>query len=404
MNNMVSLGEINLLVIADRYPHEKDPISLSFVKSQVDCLKNHVNHVYVISLTPFVPKFLSNFSFMNPRWRRDAFAHNYNYTNVSVYFAKHFTLPFESVRKRRGDAVLKAVEGIVQTQKIDFDIIHAHFIYPSGYVGTKLKTKYDTPLIITGHGHDVYDLPFKNSHWNKQIRNILSKSDHVITPSKSNYDKLLQLGVPAKRLSIIPNGHDSTLFKKTSMNAARKLLNLPSDQKIILSVGNLESVKGHKYLIEAMNIIVQREKNILCLVVGAGSQSKELTKLVKCLDMNNCLDFVGPKPHDEIPLWMTACDVFVLPSLKEGNPTVMFEALGCCKPFVGTTVGGIPEIIINDKLGILVEPKDADGLARAIRRALDIEWDAEYIQRYAKQFTWEKIAEDILEDYAKVLK
>ena len=100
---------------------------------------------------------------------------------------------------------------------------------------------------------------------------------------------------------------------------------------------------------------------------------------------------------------MNACDVFVLPSLSEGNPTVMFEALGCGKPFVGTTVGGIPEVIINEKLGILVEPKDIDGLAKAIVRALETDWDRKYISNYAKQFTWDKIAEKIMEVYREVL-
>ena len=60
------------------------------------------------------------------------------------------------------------------------------------------------------------------------------------------------------------------------------------------------------------------------------------------------VEFVGGKPHAEIPIWMNACDVFVLSSLSEGNPTVMFECVGCGKPFIGTKVGGIPEIIISD--------------------------------------------------------
>ena len=82
----------------------------------------------------------------------------------------------------------------------------------------------------------------------------------------------------------------------------------------------------------------------------------------------------------------------------------MFEALGCGKPFVGTNVGGIPEIIINTKYGILVEPKDVDGLAKAILRALEVEWDMNYILNYAKQFTWNKIAEKTLMVYQTLSK
>ena len=100
---------------------------------------------------------------------------------------------------------------------------------------------------------------------------------------------------------------------------------------------------------------------------------------------------------------MNACDVFVLSSLNEGNPVVMFECLGCGKPFVGTRVGGIPEVITNEKLGYLVEPKDVEGLANAILKALNKEWDKEYILNYAKQFTWGEIAKNIGRVYNEVL-
>ena len=97
--NSNMLKKTKLLIISDRYPHEKDTMSSSFVKSQVDFLKMYFEKIYVISLTPFVPKYLSKFPFMNPRWQRDAFASNYKYDNVEVYFAKHITFPFNFSRQ-----------------------------------------------------------------------------------------------------------------------------------------------------------------------------------------------------------------------------------------------------------------------------------------------------------------
>jgi glycosyltransferase involved in cell wall biosynthesis len=111
----------------------------------------------------------------------------------------------------------------------------------------------------------------------------------------------------------------------------------------------------------------------------------------------------GGKPHDEIPLWMNACDLFVLPSLNEGNPTVLPEALGCGKPFVGTKVGGVPEVIASDDYGLLVEPADPEGLAEKILVALDREWDREMILAYAERYTWENIAKEIMGVYEQVL-
>ena len=92
-----------------------------------------------------------------------------------------------------------------------------------------------------------------------------------------------------------------------------------------------------------------------------------------------------------------------LPSLNEGNPTVMFEALGCGKPFVGTRVGGVPEIITSDKYGLMVDPANPEDLAEKILVALDRKWDKNAISRYAQRFTWENIAKEIMDVYGRVM-
>ena len=88
------------------------------------------------------------------------------------------------------------------------------------------------------------------------------------------------------------------------------------------------------------------------------------------------VSFVGAKPHDEIPRWMAACDVFVLPSWNEGTPNVGLEALACGRRGVATRVGGTPDVITCDALGVLVPPKDPAALAVAIEGALSSDYDA----------------------------
>lgn len=100
---------------------------------------------------------------------------------------------------------------------------------------------------------------------------------------------------------------------------------------------------------------------------------------------------------------MNAADLFVLPSLKEGNPTVMFEALGVGLPFVGTTVGGIPEIIISEDYGFLCRPADPGCLAEKILIALDKEWNRLEIQSYAKNFDVKILVKRILHIYEQLV-
>lgn len=400
----MALRGLRLLVISDRYPHSKDTISSSFVKGQVDCLKNYFEKIYVIALTPFVPKFAQNFWFINPRWKRDAFARDYKYDNVEVYFAKHMTLPFNCFRKSRGDVSFKVANEIIRQKRIAFDLIHANFIYPSGYVGVELKNIYNVPLVVRGGGHDIYEMPFRDLDWNNRIRYILESCDHVILPSRGLSEIIMQLNVPLSKVSIIYNGCDPKLFQKISIIDARTRLNLPKDCCILLAVGNLELEKGHQYLIESMKIVFEAKKDIICVVVGSGSLNSRLVNSIASLGLQNQIQLIGERPHAEIPLWMNACDIFVVPSLNEGNPNVMFEALSCGKPVIGTKVGGIPEIIIDEKFGILVEPRDVEGLAKAILRAFNTQWDTESILNYAEQFTLDRAAERIAEVYESALK
>ncbi|NAS89367.1 glycosyltransferase family 4 protein [ANME-1 cluster archaeon AG-394-G21] len=392
----------NLLIITDRYPHNKDPVTSYFVYSQIDALKKYFDTIYVISLNPFIPKLFSKFSFMHPRWRKDAFAMDYSYDNVEVRFARYFMLPFDFVKERKGELAYNVAKRIIEREKIEFDLIHAHFTWPSGYVGAKLKEKCGKPLIITGHGHDVYDLPFNDVTLNKKIRSTLNAADCIITVSKSNYDKLMQLDISDEKVSVIPNGYDLDLFKNIPINKARERLNLPKDKKIILSVGYLEQIKGHKYLINAMKEIVKRRTDVLCIIVGNGKLRNELEMQIKELELEDYIRLAGEKPHQKIPLWMNACDVFVLPSLRESFGVVQIEAMACGKPVVATYNGGSEEIIISEDYGLLCEPANPEELAEKILIALDKEWDGEKILKYAERFRWENIVKEILEVYKDV--
>lgn len=99
---------------------------------------------------------------------------------------------------------------------------------------------------------------------------------------------------------------------------------------------------------------------------------------------------------------MNAADVFALSSLSEGNPTVIFEALGTGTPVVATSVGGVPEVITSSDYGILVKPGNSKELAAKIIEALEMKWDREVIRSYALKFSWRSIAKQVAEIYSNV--
>jgi glycosyltransferase involved in cell wall biosynthesis len=387
----------NLLVISHKYA--------TFVKDQVDQSSPYFQNIVVLVRTNPIAE-ISRFipiSYLIPF----SVAHTIDLTNkpqnVHVFQTPVVYFPTVSGYKNLGKNHCKSVERIIKKQKIEFDIIHAHFTWSAGYVGSKLKEKYGTPFIITAHGMDIYDLPFRNSFYKDAITRILNSADHIITVSRKNLESIKKLEVTTP-VSVILNGYNTALFYPMDPEECRNKLCLPTDKKILVNVSNLyDSIKGNEFLIRAMSEVSKKRDDVVCYIIGDGEQKPALEKLIGHLKLEKQVKLVGAKPHNEIPLWINAGDVFVLPSLNEGNPTVMFECLACGKPFVGTNVGGIPEIITSDSYGFLVEPANPQELSEKIVFSLDKNWDRQVIRTYSQQFSWETIVLKIVAIYKNII-
>jgi len=383
----------NLLIISNTFPDEKNIfIGGIFVKEQLSYIRKYFKKVTVISPVPRSLGFKED----------DKFCHNHSYENVKVYFPRFSHLPITYFRNRLGDNYFKTINKLIKRENIEFDLIHTHFAWPSGYVGAKIKEKYKVPLVVTAHGFDIYDAPFRNTILKKKVEYTLNSANCIITVGNSNLGYINKLNIKTP-VEIIPNGFNKKLFHPMDSRKCRELLELPLNKKIILTIGNLVEIKGHKYLILAIKEILKQRKDVMCIIIGSGGLKGGLNELIKRLGLEAHVRLVCAKPHEEIPLWMNACDVFVLSSLSEGNPTVMFECLGCGKPFIGTNVGGIPEIIISEDYGFLVKPGNSGELAENLNKALEKEGDSEKIIQYSKQFTWKEISKKIVDVYREVL-
>jgi glycosyltransferase involved in cell wall biosynthesis len=394
---MTSISSQKLLLIA---PHFK-----TFIKDQAVALAPHFREIAVLLPTPafsslalrlpFVHKY---FTFVKPMLdSRNAVVQNFEI--LSPHF---FTLPLSVLRDRNCFLTARSCIKSLSRNSDAFDLIHAHFL-ENGFAGAALKHLYDKPFVLTAHGGDVYDLPFRNDWYNNLARYILTEANQVITVSQFNAEKLLSLGISSNKLHVIPNGYDANLFKRISSRVMRQELGLPLGKRILLSVGNLVGEKGHTCLIAAMNTVLKRRSDVILVIVGSGPLKERLEKKITQLGLNGKVLLVGRKAHEEIPMWMNASDIFVLPSINEGFPTVVPEAMACGKPVIGTKVGGIPEAITNDDLGILVNPKDPEILESAILKALEKKWKPETILEHAKTYSWSNLATQILTVYQKAL-
>lgn len=326
--------------------------------------------------------------------------------NVEVIRTPVWYLPYGFLNKLLGQLHYASVKRAIKKHKIRFDIVHSHFIWSSGYVGMRLKREYKTPFIVTGHGYDAYDLPYRNDDWKSRILEILDNADLVLTLSKYMKDIVAKLGVNSSKIRVLNNGYRKELFyliPERRLADTKKELKLPNDKRLCLSVGNLEKIKGHKYLIEAFGNLGDEYRDLICIIIGAGSQKQILQNQISDLGLEERVHLFGFKKHSNIVKWMNCADVFVIPSINEGASVVAIESLACGTPVVGTKVGIIPDLIDNKSTGFLVDIKNPKDMSEKISMSISKDWDRVKISKRVEEYTWEGATNMLMEYYSTII-
>lgn len=186
------------------------------------------------------------------------------------------------------------------------------------------------------------------------------------------------------KVKVIYNGIDVSKYPlHVDASIMKRELKLQGCSAVVGYVGRLISVKGLTYLIEAAHRILKRRKNVHFLIVGDGPLRDYLTEKVKKLEMGENVHFVGFR--DDIPEVLTTMDIVVQPSLYEGFPLAILEAMCSAKPVVATRVGGVPEVVEHQRTGLLIPPGDAEALTEAIMWLLDDPVKCEKMGRDARR-------------------
>ncbi|WP_027954845.1 glycosyltransferase [Halobacillus kuroshimensis] len=326
-----------VLVISNMYPSHRTPTYGIFVKNQVEALKEK---------------------------------------GVSVDTAVN-----RDNRGGKGNLIRKYMIWILKilarfiTKGRSYDVVHAHYIFPSGLPGLLFKKLFKTKLIVTSHGGDLDQMAKKSGLIKKLTKKILHEADHVIVVGEALKSEVIDgFGVAENKVSVINMGVDRRVFQPVDSTDAKKELGLNPDHFHILFVGNHIKAKGLTELLEAVKNIQKNHRNVELHLLGSVKDEGYLQELKESVQQENStlVHFHGPKDQKTVATWMAAADVFTLPSYIEGFGLVALEAMSCHTPVVGSDVGGLSYLLADDH-GVLVEPKSVSSLQTGLQRVMEDE-------------------------------
>jgi glycosyltransferase involved in cell wall biosynthesis len=263
-----------------------------------------------------------------------------------------------------GRLSISALSRLVRELKKErFSVIHCHGLFPS--VWARIAAVFAGIPIRVVHCHSTYYGLFLKERvrlWllSFYTTNIIAVSQAV---KKSLVDYVC---IPAGKVSVIYNGIDDIGRDKDSKRGTvRAQLGLASDDFVIGCLGRLVDMKGQRYLIDAMSMILKSHSSCKCLIIGEGPQRQELLDHIQKSSLGQSVLLLGMRR--DIPDLLSAMDIVASPSiLKEGLPLALAEGAAMALPLVATDIGGSPEVVHDQVNGFIVRPRDPSILADKI--------------------------------------
>jgi len=388
---------MKVLVFTALFPNSVQPNHGIFVEERIARVARLPGmSLQVVSPVPWYPPLLPG---SRARFRRIGDVESVR--GIQVSHPRYAMIPKVGMALH-GPMMLRSVHAFVRAlhARERFDLIDAHYLYPDGFAAVGLGRALGLPVVVSARGSDV-----NRFSGFPRIRPLLQETlggaAHAIAVSSALRDRMVELGTPASKIEVIPNGVDLTTYTPRERRDARGRLGLRPDRKTLLFVGNLVHGKGAETLIEAFARVRAGERpgaadseRAQLVIVGGGALRASLEERVARLGLAGDVRFAGEIRHAALADWYSAGDALCLASEREGWPNVLLESLACGTPIVATRVGGIPEIVTSDRLGILADGTP-EAMATALREALAREWDRAALRAHAERFTWERAAESV---------
>lgn len=284
----------------------------------------------------------------------------------------------------------------IKTNKID--IIHTHG-YKSNLYSFFASLGVSVKLVATCHNW-LGDNP-KMKLYASVDRFFLRRFAFVAAVSRAVQEKALQSNIAPKKVRIIRNGIALSRFKEQEFSTGfKKYLGIPENHLVVGTVGRLSSEKGHRHLLNIVDALIKEYPQATFLIVGDGTLRKELQR---GFNQENII-FIGLR--NDLPELYNCMDIFVLPSLTEGLPMVLLEAMASYLPVVVTRVGDVPKVVVENETGFIVDPGDEEAMKKCLLTLLD---DSEKrkrmgqkgYQRVKEGYSSSQMAREYLQVYQK---
>jgi glycosyltransferase involved in cell wall biosynthesis len=293
--------------------------------------------------------------------------------------------------------------------------IHEHSSLFSIYA-MKYAQRYGVPYVLQAHGSLPRTYSWQKLKWLYDELfgyKLLRDASKVIALNQVEAEQYKHMGVPEKKIAIIPNGIDLSEYAELPPKGSfKKKFNIPEDRKIILYLGRIHKIKGIDVLVKAYaHLKNEMNVNDAVLVVAGPDDGflNEVKSLTYNLGIADSVLFTGPLyGRDKLEAFVDS-EVYVLPSRYETFPMTILEAYACGKPIVASRVGGLKDLVKNEETGLLFEPGNVEQLAKSIFNLLNDNGAAKEMglkgKNYVrKNFTIEKVVKRLEKVYKEVIK
>jgi glycosyltransferase involved in cell wall biosynthesis len=378
-----------ILVYSSLFPFPKDPTAGVFIRERLFRVGRHLP-IAVVSPKAWSPVD-GLIRWFRPRFRPVAPKVEVQ-QGITVYAPRFFSLPglFKA-----WDSTFMALGSYFTLRRLKhefgFEHIDAHFGYPDGHAAGLLARWFNVPLTITLRGSEKTYA--ENPAFRKRIVAGLNQASKVIGVSDSLRQLAVRLGIPEAKTLAIGNAVDCQRFQPVDRREARQRYGLDEADRVLVSVGWLIERKGFHRVIEVLPDLVRQHPRLRYLIVGGATgvdnMEAQLRRQVADLGLEDHVRFLGSMKPDDLKWPLSAADLFVLATRREGWANVFLEAMACGLPVVTTDVDGNPEVVCKPELGRIVPFGDGPALAEALRAGLSHDWDRGAIRAYAEENSWD---------------